>query len=187
MHWLSWLAMSGDEQDVDQGVAEPTAADASQRARLAIALGATILLAAIIGIVVATRGGEEEPSELLSSTCFEAWNEDLVAPRQDGIHAYSAHGYRQTLVTRLDAEAQTLGLGDDATPADKPGARCAVIFASPQPDFEPDFGVRVYEKGRWSGLGLTDESPLKVIARLQAEAVADSNAVLVTNGTLGEG
>ena len=174
--------MSGEAQDADGG-----GNDASQRARMAIALGAAILLAAIVVVVVATRGGDEEPSELLAGTCFEAWNDDVVAPRQDGIHAYTAHGYRQTLVTRLDEDAEIVGLGEDSTAPGDPQARCAVIFASPQVDEEPDFGVRVYDEGRWTGLGLTDESPLKVIADLQAEAVADSNALLASNGTLGEG
>jgi hypothetical protein len=174
--------MSGDAHKSGQG-----GDDASQRARLIIALGAAILLAAIVVVVVVARGGDEEPSELLAHTCFETWNDDVVAPRQDGIHAYTAHGYRQTLVTRLDENAEIVGLGDDSTAPGDPQARCAVIFASPQPDEEPDFGVRVYDEGRWTGLGLTDESPLKVIAGLQAEAVADSNALLASNGTLGEG
>ncbi len=176
--------MSGDAQESGHG-----GDDASQRARLVIALGAAILLATIVVVVVVARGGDEEPSEILAGTCFEAWNDDVVAPRQDGIHAYTAHGYRQTLVTRLDEDAEIVGLGDDSTAPGDPQARCAVIFASPQVDEEPDFGVRVYDEdeGRWTGLGLTDESPLKVIADLQAEAVADSNALLASNGTLGEG
>ena len=174
--------MSGEAPDSESG-----GGDASRRARLAIALGAAILLAAIVAVVVVTRGGDEEPSELLSGTCFKAWNDDVVAPRQDGIHAYTSHGYRQTLVTRLNAQAEVVGLGEDSTAPDDPQARCAVIFASPQVDEEPDFGVRVYEDGRWTGLALTDESPLKVIADLQADAVAESNALLASNGTLGEG
>ncbi len=174
--------MSGDEPEVESGPSE-----ASQRARLAIALGAGLALVAIVLIVVATRGSDdEEASELLAGTCFTAWNDDLVAPRQDGIHAYTAHGYRQTLVTRLDQEGETVGLGDDAAAPDDKDARCAVIFASPQVDEEPDFGVRVYDEGRWTGLALTDGTKLEDIARLQAEAVADSNALLLSNGTLGD-
>jgi hypothetical protein len=171
-----------DEPELESGTN-----DASQRARLAIALGAAFALAAIVIVVVATRGSDEETSEPLTGTCFTTWNEDLIAPRQDGIHAYTAHGYRQTLVTRLDREGEIVGLGDDSTAPDDPDQRCAVIFASPQVDSEPDFGVRVFDKGRWTGLALSDGTKLEDIAGLQAEAVADSNALLLSNGTLGEG
>ena len=182
--------MSGDEPELESG-----SNDASQRARLVIALGAALLLAAIVSVVVATGGSEEdEASELLAATCFTTWNEDLVAPRQDGIHAYTAHGYRQTLVTRIDREGEIIGLGDDTTPPDDPEARCAVIFASPQVDQEPDFGVRVFdqdvrgEDSGWTGLSLAaDKTPLEQIEALQAEAVSESNALLLSNGTLGPG
>ena len=181
--------MSGDEPELESGNN-----DTSQRARLAIALGAALLLAAIVIVVVATGGSEDdEASELLAGTCFVTWNEDLVAPRQDGIHAYTSHGYRQTLVTRIDREGGIIGLGDDSTPPDDPEARCAVIFASPQVDMEPDFGVRVFdqnvrgEDSGWTGLSLADTTPLEQIEALQAEAVSESNTLLLSNGTLGPG
>lgn len=158
----------------------------SQRPRLAIALGAAVLLAGIIIIIVSTRGSEE-PSGLLTSTCFEAWNENGAVLIQDGQHAYSAHGYRQTLVTRLDRDAEIIETADDDAAPDDPDARCAVIFATPQPDFEPDFGVRVFDEGKWTGLALSDKLPVEEIAALQAEAVAESNAVLVANGQLEAG
>ena len=154
--------VSGDETpdaEPDAPGDEVPPAGASQRARLAIVGGATVLLAAIVGIVVAT-GGSDEPPGAPTGVCFEAWNEDPIAPLQDGTHAYSAHGYRQTLVTRLDREGEIVDDADDDAPADDPDARCAVIFASPQPDFEPDFGVRVYDEGRWTGLALADKAPL---------------------------
>ena len=174
--------MSGDEPEVEGGASE-----ASQRARLSIALGAGLALVAIVLIVVATRGSDDEASEFLAGTCFTTWNEDLVALRQEGIHAYTSHGYRQTLVIRLDQEGVIVGLGDDATAPDDKDARCAVIFASPQVDQEePDFGVRVYDEGRWTGLTLSGGTKLEDIAGLQAEAVEDSNALLLSNGTLGD-
>jgi hypothetical protein len=173
--------MSGGAPEPENGTS-----DASQRARLAVVLGAAFLLVAIVVVVMSTRSSDKE-SDLVASTCFKAWNEDLIAPRQDGIHAYTTHGYRQTLVTRVDRDVNVIGLGDDSTPADDPAARCTVIFASPQGDSEPDFGVRVFDKGRWTGLALSDRVPLEEIAALQAEAVADSNALLVSNGTLEDG
>jgi hypothetical protein len=177
--------MSGDEPETGRE------GDASQRARLTIALGATFLLAAIVGIVVAT-GGSDEPPAAPTGTCFVAWNEDPVAPRQDGIHAYTAHGYRQTLVARIDRDGNLVEDADDDLPPDDPDARCAVIFASPQVDQEPDFGVRVFEKNvrgdesGWTGLSLADGTQLEDIASLQAEAVSISNAVLSANGLLAE-
>ena len=159
------------------------AAGASQRARLAIVAGGTLLLAAIVGIVVLTGGSEEAPGAP-TGTCFETWNQDAIAPIQDGQHAYNAHGYRQTLVTRLDRDGQITDDPGDEVPADDPNARCVVIFAAPQPDFEPDFGVRVYDKGVWTGLALADKAELDEIADLQAEAVPDTNAVLAASGQL---
>jgi hypothetical protein len=185
--WLSWRAMNGEgpwAESRQEG-------DASRRARLAVALGATFLLAGIVGVVLATRGSDEPPAAP-AGTCFVAWNEDPVAPRQDGIHAYTAHGYRQTLVTRIDREGKILEDSDDALEPDDPEARCAVIFASPQVDEEPDFGVRIFERNvrgkepGWTGLALEDGTQLEDIARLQAEAVAISNAVLAADGTLAE-
>ena len=171
--------MSGDEREA--GSAE----GASPRARLAVALGATFLLAAIVGIVLATRASDEG-SAAPTGTCFVAWNEDPIAPRQDGIHAYTAHGYRETLVTRIDPEGELVDDPGDELDPDDPDARCAVIFASPQADEEPDFGVRVFDAGRWTGLTLADGTQLEDIARLQAEAVAQANALLASNGTLSE-
>jgi len=178
--------VSGDETSDT----EPSASDqatpraaSSQRPRLAIVGGAAVLLAAIVGIVLATGGSDEAPS-VPTGICFETWNNDPIAPVQDGQHAYSAHGYRQTLVSRLDRDGEIVEDPDDEAPADDPEARCAVIFASPQPDFEPDFGVRVYDEGRWTGLAIADKAPLDDIAALQAEAVSESNSVVAASGQI---
>ena len=169
--------MSGDATGTD-------ASATPQRTRLAIALGAALLLAALVGVVVITGGSDDEQSAAPTGTCFEAWNEDPLAAFQDGQHAYATHGYRQTLVTRLDRDAEVIESPDDDAPADDPEARCAVIFAAPQVDDEPDFGVRVFDQGRWTGLTLTDKVPLEHIADLQADAISDSNAELLADGKL---
>ena len=173
--------MSEDAPEAESG----GGGDDSQRARLAIVLGATFVLAAIVGIVVAT-GGSDEPPAAPTGTCFVAWNDDPVAPRQDGIHAYTAHGYRQTLVARIDRDGNIVEDADDELEPDDPDARCAVIFASPQVDQEPAFGVRVLDDGRWAGLDLAGGTQLEDIESLQAEAVTTSNAVLSANGLLAE-
>ena len=176
--------MSAEEPEVEE-------AGSARRTRLAVALVATFLLAMIIGIVLATRGSDEAPAAP-TGACFVAWNEDPIAPRQDGIHAYTAHGYRETLVTRLDREGRVVEDSREDLAPDDPSARCAVIFASPQIDEEPDFGVRVFtknargEESAWTGLSLEDGTKLEDIASLQAEAVATSNALLAANGLLAE-
>jgi hypothetical protein len=176
--WLSWLEMTGEAPEVESGGGSP------QRARLAVALGATFLLAAIVGVVLATGGSDDAPAAP-TGTCFVLWNEDPIAPSSDGTHAYTAHGYRQTLVTRVDRNAQIVEDGEGRKP-DSRDARCAVIFATPQPDFEPDFGVRVFYEGRWIGFTLIEGTTLDDIERLQADAVSASNAVLGSDGQLAE-
>jgi hypothetical protein len=179
--------VSGDEQE-DKDPEEAASGDApepSRRTRLAIALGAALFLGVIIGVVVMVGASGSDQPALPTGTCFEAWNEDPVAPIDQGQHAYSAHGYRQTLVARLDRDLQIIDESLEDRVADDPKARCLVIFASPQPDFEPDFGVRVFDTGRWAGLAETDKATLDDIARLQAEAVSDSNALLTSSGKLG--
>lgn len=163
------------------GDAEPTPGEA-ERARLAIAAGATVLLAAIVGIVLATGGGSDEPG--IANECITSWNDDPIAPLQDGTHAYAAHGYRETLVTRLDDDGNVLDTEDGAVPPGEPDARCAVIFAAPQVDFEPDFGVRVENEQGWVGLVLAEKLEVGEIEAMQQQAVAVANARLLPDGTL---
>ena len=178
-------AMSGDEPKTEGGDA------ASQRARLAVALGATFLLFAIVGIVLASRGSDEPPS-VPTGACFVAWNEDPTAPRQTGIHAYIGHGYRQTLVTRLDRNGNIVESPNDDLAPDDPDASCALIFAAPQVDEEPEFGVRVFtknalgEESGWTSLSIKGGTKLEDIAVLQAEAVTTSNALILSDGLLAE-
>ena len=94
------------------------------------------------------------------------------------------HGYRQTLVTRVDVEGEIIESPDDAAASDDPQSRCAVVFASPQVDSEPDCGVRVFDDGHWTGLAITDKVPVDEIAAMQADAVDDSNALLTADGRL---
>jgi hypothetical protein len=171
-------AMSGDPN------ATPDAP--GQRTRLLVAVGAAAFLGILVAVVTVSGGGGSEEAALPSETCFRAWNEDPLAPAQDGIHAFNAHGYRQVLVTRLDREGEVAESRADELAPDDPTARCAVVFASPQVDDEPEFGVRVFEEGLWTGLTLPD-GPLERIAELQSQAVSESNAVLRADGTLSEG
>ena len=151
------------------------------RGRLAFAAGATaILTAAIVVVVISGSSGEEGPTD----RCLAIWNDDAIA-RSDGVHAYEAHGYRATLLTRVDPQGELVA---DANAQDEPTteARCAVVFASPQVDAEPDFGVRVFDDGRWAGLALVDRVPLEQIETLQREATATANATLLPDGRLAD-
>ena len=150
------------------------------RGRLAFAAGATAILTAVI-VVVSMSGssGEEGPTD----PCLAIWNDDAIA-RSDGVHAYQAHGYSATLLTRVDPQGELVA----SEPQDPPTAqaRCAVVFASPQVDSEPDFGVRVFDSGRWAGLALVDRVPLEQIETLQREATATANATLLPDGRLAD-
>ena len=152
------------------------------RGRLAFAAGATaILTAAIVVVVISGSSGEEDGP---ADPCLAIWNDDPLA-RSDGVHAYEAHGYRATRLTRVDPEGEVVA---DAQTDDQPTpeARCAVVFASPQVDSEPDFGVRVFDDGRWAGLALVDRVPLEQIETLQRDATATANVTLLPDGRLAD-
>ena len=145
------------------------------RGRLAIVAGAALLLAGVVTVAaLSASGGVPRGNE--PENCLAAWNESQSAIG-DGVHAYQGHDYGPVLVTRVDDEGRILptGAGD---------GRCAVIFATANVNFEPDFGVRVYSSGRWTGLYFTDGVPLGEIARMQREAVSTANATLQPDGSL---
>jgi hypothetical protein len=148
------------------------------RGRLVFAAGATVLLVAAVAIV-AVSGSSTEESQV-DDQCLQLWNDDSFGT-SDGVHAYRAHGYSDTLVTRIDSEGEVIAEGADAAPGD---SRCAVIFAAPTVDQEPEFGVRVYDQGRWAGLALVDRVPLDQIEAMQREATATANATLLPDGRL---
>ncbi len=149
---------------------------ADQRTRLAFALGFSVLLAGVIGVVV-LAGGSDRGRES-AGPCLGDWNtsNDAVV---EGVHGYSAHGYRSVQVTGVNERGELVDV-------DAPGARCAVIFAAQKVDFEPDFGVRVKdEQGEtWRGLFIDNEIAIDRIAELQREASALANATLLPSGQL---
>jgi hypothetical protein len=144
------------------------------RGRLAIVAVAATLL--VVMVVVGTQLGGSDSEGSVDDACVRAWNGDQLA-LQDGVHAHNVHRYRATFVTRVDAEANLLE-------PDAPEGRCAVIFASPRPDQELDFGVRVYEHGRWAGLGLVDGLTIDEVGEMQREAMSRANATLHPDGSL---
>jgi len=152
-----------------------------------IAVGAALVLATLVGVVVATgSSGDNE----VTNECIAAWNGDPIAAAPDigGVHAYEAppigHGYREALATRVNADGNVLEATDGEPALDDPDARCAVVFAAPELDFEPGFGVFVFDSGRWASLMNVDGLPLDRIEEIQADAIATANATLLADGTL---
>jgi hypothetical protein len=152
----------------------------SQRGgRLAFAAVATAGLVAVVVAVAVSGSSDDEAS---ADECLSAWNDDPVA-LSDGVHAYEAHGYRATLLTRVDPEGNVVPESEvEGQPS--PEQRCATIFASPQVDSELDFGARVLDEGRWAGLALVDRVPLDQIETLQRDATATANTTLLPDGRL---
>lgn len=150
------------------------------RGRLVFAaMASAVLVAAVVAFAISGASGDDAADD----PCLAEWTDDAVA-RSDGVHAYSAHGYRATLLTRLDSEGELIPGAGDQKPG--PEARCAVVFASPQVDSEPDFGVRVLEAGAWIGLADADGIPLARIAELQREATETANVTLLPDGRLAD-
>jgi hypothetical protein len=149
------------------------------RARLAFAgIAALVLTAVVVAVTVSGSSGDDGPSD----ECLSEWNDDPVA-LSDGVHAYDAHGYRATLLTRVDPEGNVIGESEiEGSPSAE--QRCAVIFASAQVDFEYDFGVRVLDEGRWAGLVLVDGLPPDQVVALQRDATATANTTLLPDGRL---
>jgi hypothetical protein len=149
------------------------------RGRLAFA---GVLIAGLVAVVVAVTVSGSSGDESAADECLNEWNDDPVA-LSDGVHAYEAHGYRATLLARVDAEGNLVPESEvEGAPSEQ--QRCAVVFASPQVDSEPDFGVRVLDEGRWAGLALVDRVPLDQIEALQQDATATSNTTLLPDGRL---
>jgi hypothetical protein len=148
------------------------------RGRLGFAAAATVALVAAV-VVVAVSGGSDEDGGA-GDPCLTEWNDDAIA-RSDGVHAFEVHRYGATFVTRVDPQGNVLA---DASGAPTAEARCAVVFASPVVDSEPDFGVRVLDQGRWAGLALVEKVPLDRIEAMQSEATATANATLLPDGRL---
>lgn len=180
--------MNAGEEASESTPEESAATGQPGRGRIAFAVGAALVLAALVGVVVATgSSGDNE----VTNECIMAWNEDPIAsasPDIGGVHAYEAppigHGYREALATRVDADGNVLETTGGEAPMDEPDARCAVVFAAPELDFEPGFGVFVFDEGRWGSLTNVDGLPLDQIEAMQADAITTANATLLADGTL---
>jgi hypothetical protein len=159
------------------------------RARLVAACVGLALLSAIVLAVVFTSSssedngsGAEAPGE-----CLDAWNGDEVAVGT-GSHSAGVHGYESAWVLYMSEEGEPASAEDGA---------CAVVFASPTLDVEPEFAVTIETEKGWLPLYASrnvpaarryfgGQSPVSRarIGELQEEALTATNAALLPDGTL---
>jgi hypothetical protein len=148
----------------------------SQRARLAIALGAALVLGAIVIAVVALGGGDDEESVVAAApACIRAWNGDPAATAY-GRHNFDFHRYTGALVTFLTPQGSVVGEGE--------GGRCAVIFPSKVLDPEPFAAGQVLHGESWQPISELAGIELTRVGELQADAAQGPNTILDTEGEL---
>jgi hypothetical protein len=143
---------------------------------MAVALAAAVVLAAIVGVVVALggSGGEHRFTEP-PQRCLKAWNDDPAAVRL-GRHQYTAHLYANVEVLTLSSDYA------EPVSAEEPGAACAVIFAAEGLDPEVSAAASVHVAGIWESLSLYREP--EELASLQSEAQGAYNAHLGADGII---
>ncbi len=153
-----------------------TNSDASPRGRLAVALAATLILAALIAaVLVRAEGSQESRAPAASSDCIDAWNADAAATAY-GRHNAVFHKYEDVQVTRLelaDGELAESGRGE-----------CAVIFGAVELDSEPVAAGQLFRGGTWTPLSLLAGVELARVAELQSFAVESANASIDEQGRL---
>lgn len=149
---------------------------ANNRVRLAVALSAAIILAAIVGVVVALGGsGAEHTYSSAPERCLSSWNGSDNAQRL-GQHQFIAHQYENVQVLALAPDYS------EEVDADEPGSVCAVVFASASLDTELSAAAAVRVAGIWEGLNRYQ--PPEKLASLQSEAQRSYNGTLQEDGTI---
>ena len=148
------------------------------RARILIAIGAAIVLGAVIAVIaVASGGGSDERADVAApNECLEAWNRDQAA-RAYGRHNFSFHLYDGALVTYLTPTGEEV---------ERPGggALCAVIFPSKALDPEPFAAGQVLRKKLWFPISELEGMELSRLAELQVLAAGSPNTKLDVQGVL---
>jgi len=154
------------------------APETAPRARLAVALGATLLLAGVIAGVLVLGGGSQEPATpAAASDCINAWNEDELATSY-GRHNAVAHKYEDVQVTRLELA--------DGQLVESARGECAVIFGAVELDREPDAAGQLLRGETWTPLSLLAGVELDRVAQLQSVAVENANASIDEQGRLSQ-
>ena len=152
------------------------AEQSGSRQRIGLAIGAALVLGAIVAAVAIAGGsGQEESAERpLPDKCVLAWNGDQSA-RSYGRHNFKSHRYRGALVVFLDREA---------TETSEQEGSCAVIFPSEVLDAEPLAAGQVLDGRRWTPISFLEGVELTRVAELQVTAAAGPNARLDSAGML---
>jgi len=152
------------------------AGEARARGRIAIAVGAAVLLAAIVGIVALAGGGDEQAAGA-PPECVRAWNSDPEAVAF-GRHNYTSHGYQGALVTYLSDDAEEVDSAELGL--------CAVIFPAQALDPEPVAAGEVLRAGTWTPISELQGVELARVGELQAMAAGAPNTRLADTGELTE-
>ena len=163
----------GDPLGSVRGV-EPDQAPA--RGRIAIAVGAAVLLVAIVAIVAVAGGGDEQTAGA-PAECVRAWNTDPAAVAF-GRHNYTSHGYQGALVTYLSEDAEEVDSAEHGL--------CAVIFPAQALDSEPVAAGEVLKAGSWTPISELQGVELTRVGELQVTAAGAPNTRLADSGELAE-
>jgi hypothetical protein len=147
------------------------------RARIVIAIGAAVALAAGIAVIAVASGGDSGGRKpvVAPKECVDAWNRDQAA-RAYGRHNFSFHQYDGALVTYLTQTGEEVGRGE--------GGLCAVIFPSKALDPEPFAAGQVLRKKLWLPISELEGMELARLAELQVLAAGSPNTSLDVQGVL---
>ena len=150
---------------------------ATSRARLVIALGAALVLTAIIVVVAVASAGDSDDQAVIAppQSCVEAWNADPAALAY-GRHNFDFHHYTGALVTFLAEGAVEVGPGEVGL--------CAVIFPSEALDPEPFAAGQVLQGRTWKPISELAGVELTRLAELQVQAAGAPNTSLDDRGEL---
>ena len=147
------------------------------RARILIAVGAAVALAAVIAVIAVASGGNSDGRDVVAAPerCVDAWNRDQAALAY-GRHNFSFHLYEGALVTYLTKTGEEVVEGE--------GGLCAVIFPSQALDPEPFAAGQVLEGKLWFPISELDQMELSRLAELQVLAAGSPNTTLDVQGVL---
>lgn len=147
------------------------------RARILIAIGAGVVLTAVIAVIAVASGGGSDGRDAVAAPqeCVDAWNRDQAA-RAYGRHNFSFHLYEGGLVTYLNRTGEEVEAGE--------GGLCAVIFPSKALDPEPFAAGQVLRGKLWFPISELQGMELSRLAELQVLAAGSPNTSLDVQGVL---
>jgi hypothetical protein len=149
--------------------------EGASRARLGVALAATVLLAGLIAVILLASSSGDGAASPAPNACLEAWNSDQAAIAF-GRHNSVSHGYTDVEIGYMPEQGSTSLSTDAAT------GECAVVFAANELDPEELAAGQIHGAGGWTPLnGFIESADL---AELQSAAVDGANAIVTEQGNL---